>query len=186
MKQNAVMDNLDDIRRQWQNLNSAGVPGGTPGITYRSNSRRSKMLRFYRTLTIVAFLWIILGPWALFNAGMPVWLCAVTSLFFAVMGVLCYATYRRIRRMDFARMTVVELLNSVAQITRSHLVHRYVGILLMIPLVSCMFYYFSVNKAMLVGGICGFIFGGTIGLINDARMRRYLKEIRSELMSAYE
>lgn len=135
---------------------------------------------------IVAFIWILLGPWSLFNVGLPVWLCAVTSLFFAVMGVLCYDTYRRIRRMDFARMTVVELLKSVEHITRSHLIHRYVGILLMVPLLSCMFYYFSVNKAMLLGGICGLIFGGTIGLINDARMRRYLREIRSELMSAYE
>lgn len=186
LKTELTMDNnLDALKQQWQQLSNSTVAGVDPAlVTSRvMTGRQGYMLRFYRVLIIVCLVWILLGPMALLNAGMPMALCVSTCVYFAVMAVLCFVTYQRIREIDFGSMTVVELLASVGRVMHTRLVSRCIGLALCVPLMASMLYCFSQNRAMLVGGIAGAVLGGTIGYISDAKIRRYLKEIRRELMS---
>lgn len=178
-------NNLDALKQQWQQLSNSTVAGVDPALVTnrRMSSRHGYLLRFYRVLIIVCLIWILLSPLTLFNSGLPVFLCVTTSVYFGVMAVLCFITYQRIREIDFGTMTVVELLASVGRVMRTRLVSRCIGLMLCVPLIASLLYYFSANKAMLVGGISGAVLGGIMGYINDAKVRRYLKEIRRELMS---
>ncbi|MDE5805643.1 MAG: hypothetical protein K2H58_05195, partial [Paramuribaculum sp.] len=47
-----------------------------------------------------------------------------------------------------------------------------------------MLYFMHANEAAFLGGITGAIFGSIVGIINNIRFRRYIREIRNELSMA--
>lgn len=148
-----------------------------------SPTSRMKLLRQYNVLVVVCLIWVVLGPLLFFFIGLPMWVCVGCSLFFAVMGMSCYWICNLIRGLDFGRMTICELLMQVEKIIKGRIIHKYVGLLLAIPLLGSVFYYFSNYEIVLLGGVVGIILGCAIGFMKDAHIRRLLREIRHELMT---
>lgn len=180
------MNRLDNLRQQWQNLDNATPPRDhCPEISsikgFKSN--RSILLRHYRILVVLCLIWIIIGPLFTYFIGMPLLFSVVFSLFFAIMGVSCYCTYSLISGLKFGQMTVCELLQQVEKIIKSRLIHRYVGLLLAVPILSYMLYFYSNEDVLILGGVVGLFLGCVIGYMQDAHIRRALREIRLELMS---
>lgn len=186
------MDNqLDELKRHWKGLNSLnGLDIDRCGLASapsdRSVSRRQKLLRIYRVLTIVGAVYIILGPALLYSTGIfPVWMLVCISAFFALTAGMCYMMYANIRSLDFADMPTVDLLNQVRHIYKCHIRQTCIGITTCIPLLLLMFWYFYSDEAMFLGGVCGAVFGGFIGWRNNLKIRRYLRDIEKELQSVF-
>ena len=180
------MNKLDNLRSQWQQLDNSAAPR-KHGIDINSlsvsQSRRQKLLRQYLIFVVVCLAWVVAGPLFLYAISMPIWMCIICSVFFAVMSATCAVTYSLIRGLNFGRMSVCDLLRQVEKIIKSRLIHKCLGIPLGLLLLGCLLYHFVNNEAVLLGGAVGAILGGAIGFIKDMSIRRALNEIRSELMS---
>lgn len=187
------MDNqLDELKKQWKGLNSASAVYPTCNAesyrpTQHVRSRREKLQRFYRNISIVAAIWIFLGPILLYPQGLlHTWGCAMLSAFFAVMGALSFDLYLRIKRLDFATMSTCRMLVEVERIYRDYIRNTIVGISLAVPMLAVMLFEFSNHGSALAGGIVGAVTGAYIGWKKNKIVRGYLKEIRLELLSVSE
>lgn len=180
------MNKLDNLRSQWQQLDNAAAPRKhclDINSVSASQSRRQKLLRQYMLLVVICLVWVVVGPLFLYAISMPIWMCIICSVFFAVTSATCAMTYSLIRGLNFGRMSVCDLLRQVEKIIKSRLIHKCVSIPLALPLLGCMLYHFLDNEIVLLCGAVGAILGGTIGFIKDMSIRRALNEIRRELMS---
>lgn len=183
---------LDELKKQWKGLSSASsVYQSGNADEYRPTvivrSRRKKLQRFYRNLSVVAAVWTVLGPLTLYPHGLlHAWGCVLLSVFFALMGALSFDMYLRIKNLDFAMMNTCQLLVSVERIYRYFIRNTIIGIVLVVPMLAIILHAFSSNGPALLGGIFGAIAGGCIGWFKNKLVRGYLKEIRQELLSVTE
>jgi len=183
---------LDELKKQWKGLSSASAvfPSGNADEyrpTANVRSRREKLQRFYRNISVLAAVWTVLGPLMLYPQGLlPCRDCILLSVFFALMGALSFDMYLRIKRLDFAMMNTCQLLVSVERIYRYFIRNTIIGIVLAVPMLAIMLHSFSSHGSALLGGVVGAIVGGYIGWVNNKMVRGYLKEIRQELLSVAE
>lgn len=179
---------LNELKSHWQNMSQPRTDGSshselTPSLRSHGLSAMQRMLRFYNVLTVVAAVWIFLGPLVMYQAHMPLMLCVCYAIYFGVMTGLCIDTRSMIAEINVGEMTTVALLEHVISLQRKRSIYQFIGVSMMLPLLAWTLFCFRVNEAMLIGGISGAIFGLIIGLINDYKMRRTLSRLRAELES---
>lgn len=185
------MDNrLDILKNRWQGLNSArdfDIPAEMPRPEKAAvRSHRSKLTSMYIRLSAVGFISIVLTPIMFAKAGLPSWLSAVTIVYFMLMSVMCQCVLRKLRKLDFANMPTVTLLNRIREIMSMRRLHLIIGIITASPLVGFMLYHFrQIDILMFYGGLCGLIIGLIIGICNDIQARKHIRAIREELMTAF-
>lgn len=183
---------LDDLKKQWKGLSSASVVLNSGNAdeyrpTSRILSRSKKLQRYYKIISVLAAVWVVLGPLMLYPQGLlHVWGCVLLSAFFALMGAFSFDLYLKIKRLDFANMNTCQLLVSVERIYRRFIITTFIGIALCVPMLAVMLQAFSSHGSALLGGVVGAIVGGYIGWRKNKTVRVYLKEIRQELMSVSE
>lgn len=183
---------LEDLKKHWKNLSSAdgidrlGIEAPTVSVGSKSIGNRRKLLRFYRVLTVISVLYIILAPGMLFPMGIfPTWALALLSIFFAAAAAMNIYMYSLIKAVNFSEMSTLDLLERVRTIYKVHIRQTIAGILIVIPILSMMLWYFYSDPSIFLGGVCGALVGALIGWRNNLRVIRYLREIESELASAY-
>ena len=174
---------LKEFKCRWRNLNSLNVPDTFCSVS-KVVTRRQSLVRFFRVLTIISAIYVVLGPVSLYELGMPLWLDVVVWLFFVVMSLLCYRDLRLVKKIDFGNMSIVQLLSAVERFATAYVRQQIASIPVALIVVSLMLYCFSDDVYALIGGVAGGIIGGIIGFVNDRKVRRYIREIREELMSA--
>lgn len=185
------MDNrLDILKNRWQGLNSArdfDIPAEMPRPEKAAvRSHRSKLTSMYIRLSAVGFISIVLTPIMFAKAGLPSWLSAVTIVYFMLMSVMCQCVLRKLRKLDFANMPTVTLLNRIREIMSMRRLHLIIGIITASPLVGFMLYHFrQIDILMFYGGLCGLIIGLIIGICNDIQARKHIRAIREELMTVF-
>ena len=193
--QHKLMDNqLDALKKHWKSLDSVNIVD-TPceddcisrTLAGKSIVNRRKLLRFYSLLSIISGVYVVLGPAMLLPLGLfPLWGLVLLSVFFGVCMAMNIYMYNLIDDIDFARMPTLELLYRVRKAYRVHIRQTFIGIILLIPMLTLMLAFFYAEPATLLGGIVGGIVGGLIGWRNNRRVIRYLREIESEIKSVYE
>ncbi len=183
---------LDELKKRWKGLESAadatglGRESAMRAAAGSARSRRDYLLRVYRLFCILGAVWVVLTPIVFGRAGLPVWVSCLTSAYFCLTSVVCFSVWRKIRALDFGRMTTVELLRQVRGIIATRRRKQFLLCVCMLPILAVMFYYFRVSTPMLVGAISGAVIGGVIGIANDRKIRRNLRDLSNELMAAYE
>lgn len=191
--------NIDILKASWKRLSdtashsadgvSSGAASQCEAVNERMNirtvSRRSRLLRIYRIFFVVAMIYIFVGPMTLREVGLPMWLLVLISLYFGMMACLSWMTIGKIRKIAPAKQNVLEMLRAVEGVIRFRRLAQIVSLLVAVPLLIVMLYMFRVDDALFLGGICGVIFGGVLGIMKDREIREILREIRQELMVAY-
>lgn len=183
------MDNqLEELKKQWKGLNSAGIAMGESVKdfypSHRGISRRSRLMRHYRLFLIVALVYIVVGPATLYPTGLlPAWKCIVLSLFFAFAALQSYIMYYKIRRLDFAHMNTFELLTHIENIYRTYSRQTIGGICCAVPIMIMLLTSFWMSGPAFIGGVVGAIFGGVLGIMKNCEIRRNIREIREELLA---
>lgn len=193
--------NIDILKENWKRLNDvSAVESGAASpdastlsdaahdhinINKKTVSRRSRMIRIYRILFVVAMVYILVGPFVLKLAGLPIWCLILISLYFAMMALFCWGTLDRIRKINPVTQSVLEALHAVEAVIWFRRIGQIVGLSAAIPLIIVMLYLFRVDEALFLGGVCGAIIGMVIGVVQDREIRGILREIRRELMEAY-
>lgn len=183
---------FDELRKSWKGLDMTARASAMADDAARRaasgslQTRKQYVLRVYRVLSIVTALWVGLCPLVLLQSGLPVWISCVSSLYFLVATIMCRYVYRKVRALDFGRMTTIELIDSVREVVTARRRQKIVLVTLMIPFLAALFYSFRFNTPMIAGGITGIVVGGIIGVVKDMHVRRHLKELRDELLSAYD
>lgn len=185
-------NNLEDLKKHWRGLSSAqGVqnpfadaPGPMSGG--RMQSRRSKLMRSFRVIGIIGAAYVVLAPMLLYPMEMfPMWALALIAVYFAICSAMSWKQYADVAALDFAGMTTVDLLTQVRRIYCDFIRQTYVGIGMCVLILGMMLWYFYADPAVFLGGVCGALLGGLIGWNRNRKMRRYLREIESELQSAF-
>ncbi|MDE7410546.1 MAG: hypothetical protein K2M94_00720 [Paramuribaculum sp.] len=183
-------DRFEELRKKWQNIEiNEPLPAGEGRHrpSYRTLSNLDRLRRLYRVMMVVAILWVPLFPFLLTGFGLPVWLRGCGSIYFAIMAFFLWRVYYELRCIDFATMSVVEVMRSICLVERMRIIHLMVGIVTALPLVGIMLYYFSyINEAVLWGGIVGAVAGVAVGVVNTLRTSRWIKSIKVELASVAE
>ena len=124
------MDNqLDALKKHWKSLDSVNIVDTPCEEDYisrtlegKSVGNRRKLLRFYRLLSIISGVYVVLGPAMLLPLGLfPLWGLVLLSVFFGVCMAMNIYMYNLIDDIDFARMPTLELLCRVRKAYRVHI-----------------------------------------------------------------
>lgn len=173
---------LDDLRSTWNEVQTPPPFRNTEPKSRRISSRRDKLIRYYSRLFAIALIWGGFSVPIMKEVGTSVTTGLCLSVFFLIMAIMIYLQKRRVEDIDFGSMTSAELLDNIARLQRLRTLHIIIGCMTGIPLLAVLLHSFAVTDIwMFAGGCAGLCAGATIGIINNLRTRRMIREIRSEL-----
>lgn len=175
--------NIESLRNAWRNIKIDTPAGATTRPRYTTSGGRSALIHRFGRMEILAALMAVATPLMLTHRlELSGWLAGASCLFFIVMLVSMECIRRSLLRIDPARMTVVQALESVYLTERRIVRHRIGGWLLAAPLLAWMIVeFYHTNMAMFAGGCAGIIAGVPLGYLCWRRVRRTLTRMKEEL-----
>ena len=173
---------LDQLRSTWNEIETPTPFRNAETKSRRISSRRDKLLRYYTRLFAIAIVWVGISVPIMKEVGSSVTTGLCLSAFFLIMAIMIGLQKRRVEALDFGSLTSAELLDNIARLQRLRTLHIIIGCITGIPLLAVLLHSFAVTDIwMFAGGCAGLCAGATIGIINNLRTRRMIREIRSEL-----
>ena len=173
---------LDQLRSTWNEIETPPPFRNAETKSRRISSRRDKLLRYYNRLFAIAIVWVGISVPIMKEVGSSVTTGLCLSAFFLIMAIMIGLQKRRVEALDFGSLTSAELLDNIARLQRLRTLHIIIGCITGIPLLAVLLHSFAVTDIwMFAGGCAGLCAGATIGIINNLRTRRMIREIRSEL-----
>lgn len=160
-----------DIQKDWRDTRFKNTSQFT--IEEILNGRRisalERLSQKYRRFSIVALLLIIIsftGKFTIEKSSLDIWISIIMACYCATCSVMDYWLYRGITRIDFATMSVHEVITKSLFYRKRHLQFMAVLIPWAIVIVSLIFYANFSEIYMLMGLTAGLIIGLAIGLRN--------------------
>lgn len=173
---------LDQLRSTWNEIETPPPFRNAETKSRRISSRRDKLLRYYTRLFAIAIVWVGISVPIMKEVGSSVTTGLCLSAFFLIMAIMIGLQKRRVESLDFGSLTSAELLDNIARLQRLRTLHIIIGCITGIPLLAVLLHSFAVTDIwMFAGGCAGLCAGATIGIINNLRTRRMIREIRNEL-----
>lgn len=173
---------LDQLRSTWNEIETPPPFRNAETKSRRISSRRDKLLRYYTRLFAIAIVWVGISVPIMKEVGSSVTTGLCLSAFFLIMAIMIGLQKRRVEALDFGSLTSAELLDNIARLQRLRTLHIIIGCITGIPLLAVLLHSFAVTDIwMFAGGCSGLCAGATIGIINNLRTRRMIREIRNEL-----
>lgn len=173
---------LDQLRSTWNEIETPPPFRNAETKSRRISSRRDKLLRYYTRLFAIAIVWVGISVPIMKEVGSSVTTGLCLSAFFLIMAIMIGLQKRRVEALDFGSLTSAELLDNIARLQRLRTLHIIIGCITGIPLLAVLLHSFAVTDIwMFAGGCAGLCAGATIGIINNLRTRRMIREIRNEL-----
>lgn len=173
---------LDQLRSTWNEIETPPPFRNAETKSRRISPRRDKLLRYYTRLFAIAIVWVGISVPIMKEVGSSVTTGLCLSAFFLIMAIMIGLQKRRVEALDFESLTSAELLDNIARLQRLRTLHIIIGCITGIPLLAVLLHSFAVTDIwMFAGGCAGLCAGATIGIINNLRTRRMIREIRSEL-----
>ena len=149
-------------------------------------TKRSKLLRDYRILVIVA---ILMLPFIVMSFPI-IGVTSRTEVFFmfgmaALVVINAYILFY-IKSIDITRLSVRDALTKVFALERKRLILRYVSIAIAVCIISMMLYdlYFIGEIAAITGACVGGVVGAILGLRKEMEIRAIIKDMREDLEDA--
>lgn len=185
-----MTSDLDNLKQQWQSLNSKGATRLTENIDPRqltrhaSSSNPQRIASLYRRLVVLGGLWAGLSLLLTIDV-FPLWLGCLMSFFFLVTCCLNWRVMVRAEEMNISSLSVVDALTAVYNLQRVRRSSKFLGYLAATPLLAVMFWYFyTISMPMFIGGLAGLIIGSVIGLIIDHRVKVWISEMKHTIEEA--
>ena len=173
---------LDQLRSTWNEIETPPPFRNAETKSRRISSRRDKLLRYYTRLFAIAIVWVGISVPIMKEVGSSVTTGLCLSAYFLIMAIMIGLQKRRVEALDFGSLTSAELLDNIARLQRLRTLHIIIGCITGIPLLAVLLHSFAVTDIwMFAGGCAGLCAGATIGIINNLRTRRMIREIRNEL-----
>lgn len=178
------MNDLEQLKKQWQNLKPEPAESDLNSCIPTSRLRRSatalgRLRRLYTVISVIGALWIGLTI-PVFNAlNLPISLSITTTALFALLTALNLLLLTKINRLNLYSLNCVESLRRVLEISRFRSIMKLIGILVSAPVIAWMLWCFrSYSEPLFYGGITGLVIGLIIGLRNNYLSRRWLRTLR--------
>lgn len=179
-----MTSDLDNLKQQWQSLNSKGDSGFAGKINPRqltrhaSSSNPQRIASFYRRMVLIGGLWAGLSLLLTIDV-FPLWLGCLMSLFFLTTCFLNWRVMAKAEHMDLSSLSLMDAMTAVCDLQSTRRRCKFLGCVAAMPLLAIMFWYFyTISLPMFIGGIAGLIIGSVIGLVIDHRIRMWIDEMK--------
>ena len=175
--------NIDNLRKAWRDIRIETPAAPRSRYGHLSSGGRMALISRFGRMEIAAAGMAVAVPSLMFHRlDMPWWLSAASSVFFIVILLSLESIRRSLRRINPARLTVMEALEGVYQAEKRILRHRVGGWIMAIPLLACMMVvFYKTNMAMFAGGCAGIAVGLPMGYLCWRKLRRMLAQMKEEL-----
>ena len=152
---------------------------GEAGMTTHIDTNRATTLDHLAQRYKQFWAWSVAAAFVL---PLMIWLNIITPLrsvlyfgYFALAFAMDYKLYQRIRSINVQKMAVKEVIRTVLECRKFHIICIMILVLWAICLVSLLAYTNFENRYFLVGMVCGIIVGLAIGII---KLHQFLADYR--------
>ncbi|MDE6267060.1 MAG: hypothetical protein K2M07_06915 [Muribaculaceae bacterium] len=187
--------NLDTLRQSWQSMKIEvdGIKEQNRQLTQRIFNNQAKTVRDYvkrryRMLVILGVAYSFIMPWlCVRELQMSVLPTVLMSLFFPFSVVINGSVLYMTSRIHPSKMTVKEMLIAFTNLKIHRSRCRIIGYTVAIPvLIALLIYMRFIDEAMFYAGCVGGVIGACIGIYQDVKMSREIRQMRRSLAEELE
>lgn len=176
---------LEDLKQHWNDIDARIKKLELENEKFRRRERdrkatteKDKLVRHYRLLAFVCHFFSQVVNFVVKDVVSEL-TTAVVCLFFLIMTLIMFYLWRTLLQVDYSRMTVKEVVDSVMKHERMLHYKQLVGILLGLPTIASLLWdCHNYNESVFYGGLIGVLVGAVVGLKTYFRMKQRYRAIK--------
>lgn len=187
--------NLDNLRQSWQSIKIEvdEVKEKNRMLTERIFNNKAKSVRDYvkrryRVLVVLGVVYSFLMPMLCLNQlQMDLIPTILMSLFFPLSVVINGSVLYMTQKIHPSTMTVKDMLIAFTNLKIHRSRCRVIGYVVVIPVMGMLLYYMkSIDETMGIAGCIGGVIGAIIGIRQDIKITREIRQMRAALAEELE